>query len=99
MKINHYVGIVIRAECKIGKNLNIRQNTTIGRKDSSSDMGMTIIGDNVDIGAHSCIIGDINIGDNAKIGAASFINKDIPGNCVVFTHKTNDIRLLNSDMS
>ena len=95
MKINHYVGIVIRAECKIGKNLNIRQNTTIGRKDSSSNMGMTIIGDNVDIGAHTCIIGDITIGDDTKIGAASFINKDIPSNCVVFTHKTNDIRFLN----
>jgi len=93
MKINHFIGIVIRAECIIGKNLNIRQNTTIGRRDSTDLSGQTILGDNVDIGAHSCLIGDINIGDNVKIGAMSFINKDIPSNCTVITHKSNEIKL------
>lgn len=94
MKINHFIGIVIRAECIIGRNLNIRQNTTIGRRDSLDLSGKAILGDNVDIGTHSCIIGDITIGDNVKIGAMSFINKDIPANCTVITTKTNIIREL-----
>ncbi|MEB8564653.1 DapH/DapD/GlmU-related protein, partial [Salmonella enterica subsp. enterica serovar Lubbock] len=33
-----------------------------------------IIGNNVDIGANTCIIGSITIGDNVTIGAMSFVN-------------------------
>lgn len=92
MKINHYVGIVIRAECVIGRRINLRQNTTIGRRDSTDNSGKTFIGNNVDIGAHSCIIGDIHIGDNVIIGAMSFINKSIPQNSVVYCEKVMTIR-------
>lgn len=92
MKLNHYIGIVIRSECIIGKNSNIRQNTTIGRKTSNGVIGMTVIGDNVDIGAHSCIIGDINIGHNVTIGAMSFVNKDIPDNSIVYNPVTSVIK-------
>ncbi|MGU7763433.1 serine acetyltransferase [Enterobacter hormaechei] len=93
MKLNHYIGIVIRSECIIGKNANIRQNTTIGRKSSDGVIGMTIIGDNVDIGAHSCIIGDINIGNNVTIGAMTFVNKDIPDNTVVYNPVTSVMKI------
>lgn len=95
MKVNHYIGIVIRAECVIGKNLNIRQNTTIGRKRSNVEMGKVIIGDNVDIGAHACIIGDIVIGSNVEIGASSFINKDIPDNATVYNRRVSEIVIKN----
>ncbi len=91
MKINHYVGIVVRAECIIGENLNIRQNTTIGRKKSDTDIGFVTIGNNVDIGANTCIIGDIIIGDNVTIGAMSFINKNIPANTLVYSQKINNM--------
>lgn len=96
LKINHYVGIVIRAECTIGRGLNIRQNTTIGRKNSSG-FGYISIGDNVDIGANSCIIGDIVIGDNVVIGAMSFVNKDIPAGMVVY-NKTESTLVARSDL-
>ncbi|MER1662197.1 serine acetyltransferase [Enterobacter cloacae] len=92
MKLNHYVGIVIRSECKIGKNANIRQNTTIGRKTSNDVIGMTVIGDNVDIGAHSCIIGDIHIGHNVTIGAMTFVNKDVPDNSIIYNPVTSVIK-------
>ncbi|CCK15710.1 Serine acetyltransferase [Cronobacter universalis NCTC 9529] len=52
-----------------------------------------MIGDNVSIGASSCIIADqISIGNNVVIGAMSFINKDIPDNCTVVTEKTTIIK-------
>ncbi|MDZ7279984.1 serine acetyltransferase [Pantoea eucrina] len=92
MKVNHYVGIVVRAESVIGKNIKLRQNTTIGRKDSADTSGKIFIGDNVDIGAHTCIIGDIVIGDNVTIGAMSFVNKDIPANSVVYSEKPMFVR-------
>ena len=90
--IDHYVGVVIIALVKIGENFSIRQNTTIGN-------GCVEIGDNVYIGANSCIISNkgispdnpLRIGSNVTIGAMSFINKDIPDNCVVYTEKSNKI--------
>nr|WP_250696129.1 hypothetical protein [Escherichia coli] len=60
----------------IGENVIIRQNTTIGEKVSDSRENYIVIGDNVDIGAHTCIIGlNVKIGSNVKIGAMSFYGR------------------------
>ena len=86
--IGHYSGIVITQYCTIGRNFNIRQNTTIGLKNGNTNK--VTIGDNVKIGANSCIISDnIRIGDNVTIGACSFVNKDIPENTIYYTKKEN----------
>ena len=78
-RIGHLPGVVITGHVQIGRNFFIRQNTTIGIK----TMGLTEyafrIGDNVSVGANSCIIADtLSIGDNVTIGAMSFVNKSIP---------------------
>lgn len=78
-KINHYSGIGIDQKAKIGRNLNIRQNTTIG----NTYKGCPTIGDNVYIGANCVLIGKITIGNNVVIGAGSVVNKSIPDNCTV----------------
>ncbi|MDO7927733.1 DapH/DapD/GlmU-related protein [Pseudomonas sp. KFB-139] len=86
LMVGHGLGIVISKRVKIGKNFSIRQNTTIGI-DHKGDAPITI-GDNVDVGANSCIIGTgLNIGDNVTIGAMSFINKDIPADHTYITEK------------
>ncbi len=87
----HYYGISIAA-CKIGENCLIRQNTTIGGKFSFSleegkkkrTMSLDerrklnpIIGSNVDIGAHTCILGSVKIGDHSVIGAGSVVLNDV----------------------
>lgn len=88
--VAHHNGIVISCYCEIGTNFLIRQNTTIGikvfgKKDNEYKIS---IGNNVSIGANSCIISDnIIIGNNVDIGAMSFINKDIPDNSVCYTKK------------
>jgi serine acetyltransferase len=43
------------------------------------------IGDNVEIGANVCIVGEINIGNNVTIGAQAFVNKDIPDDTIYYT--------------
>ncbi|MGF6435667.1 serine acetyltransferase [Kosakonia sp. 1610] len=83
LHIGHYHGLVIKENIIIGKNFDVRQGTTIGNKKGMAD-GVAIIGDNVTIGANSCIIGKVNIGDNATIGAHTFINKDVPANTTVY---------------
>lgn len=83
----HYQGIVISRACIIGRNFHIRQNTTIGVKDSGDPR--IIIGDNVELGANCCIIGgNIQIGNNVTVGAMAFINKSIPDNSICYTGQT-----------
>ena len=45
--------------------------------------GRPVIGNNVSIGCHACIVGDVHIGNNVTIGAGSVVVKDVPDNCVV----------------
>jgi serine acetyltransferase len=94
LTIAHYPGVVITNFCQIGENLIIRQNCTIGWNWKMLPLAERIIyiGDNVEIGANSCVLGSgIHIGDNVKIGAMSFVNKDVPSNVTVYTEKTNKI--------
>lgn len=79
---SHPFSTIINAK-RIGKNFTIHQNTTIGNKvDGRNDLTPTI-GDNVSVGANSCIIGDITIGNNVIIGAGTVVVKDIPDNSIV----------------
>lgn len=94
--IPHHAGIVIHYAVDIGENFVIRQNTTIGQKDSDVKTIRLSIGDNVDIGANTSIIGlSHKIGNNVTIGAMSFINGDIPDNCTYITTKIGKIKSKN----
>ncbi len=85
LRIGHLPGIVITSHAVIGTNFFIRQNTTIGIKTMGLDAYHIEIGDNVSIGAHSCIISDnLVIGDNVTIGAMSFVNKSIAPGCTFY---------------
>ncbi|RRW47898.1 serine acetyltransferase [Pseudomonas luteola] len=85
--IAHPTGIVISGYAVIGKHFKVWQSCTIGVK-NESDEKRIVIGDNVKLFAHSCIIGDdLIIGNNVTIGAASFVNKNISGNCTYITRK------------
>lgn len=92
LKVTHYHGVVINKCINAGINLRIRQNTTIGiggGKKPVDGIAKIVIGDNVTIGAGSCIISNnLSIGSNVDIGAMSFINKDIPANSIAFTEKS-----------
>lgn len=59
----------------------VAQGVTIGR--NFGDKKVTIIGNDVYIGAGSKVFGEIVIGNNVIIGANSVVNKSIPDNCTV----------------
>jgi serine O-acetyltransferase len=91
LSLGHPTTIIIYSGVRIGKNCCIRQCTTIG----SIEVGNKAItlGDNVDIGAHTCIIGSgLTIGSNVRIGAMSFVNKDIPDDVTYITRKESFTR-------
>lgn len=55
------------------------------------------IGDNVNIGSNTCIIGGVSIGDNVVIGAGSVVVKDVPSNVVIAGNPARIIRQLEAD--
>lgn len=92
-KIYHPFGIVINAKAKIGKNTKIRQGTTIGNRGNNKG-GSPVIGDNVDIGSNSVIIGEIKIGNNSKIGAGSVVVKSFPEKSVIVGNPGKNVNIV-----
>lgn len=83
--VQHGQSLVVNDGTIIGENCVMRNSCTIGIKknQSGAKSKAPILGNNVDIGANSVIIGPITIGDNVIIGAGSVIVKDVPSNVVV----------------
>jgi serine acetyltransferase len=81
LAIHHGLGIIVHARTRIGRNVTLRQNTTIGAKESGSLPPR--IGDGVDIGAGALIIGDLEIGAGAGVGAGTVVLRDVPAGAVV----------------
>lgn len=79
-------GIIISRRSKIGKNVTILQQVTIGTKVTSKmtdeELHAPFIGDNCYIGAGAKIIGDVKIGRNTLIGANAVVMSDVPDNHV-----------------
>ncbi|MEO6520882.1 MAG: serine acetyltransferase [Mucilaginibacter sp.] len=83
--IYHGQALVVNQGVVLGENCVLRNSVTIGHKKlaDGSFSGCPRIGNNVDIGANVCIIGDVVIGNNVIIGAGSVVTKSFPDNCVV----------------
>ena len=83
--VDHGQALVVNGESRLGRNVHLRHSTTIGSKQltSGGHSACPRIGNNVDIGAQVCIIGNIEIGNNVIIGVGSIVVKSIPANCVV----------------
>lgn len=76
-------GIVIAGGAKIGKNVVISHQVTIGRSRGLAP----VVGDNVYIGPGAKIFGGIRIGDNARIGANCVVFQDVPDNATIVLGK------------
>lgn len=80
--IGHPFSIII-SECKIGENVTIMQQTTIGSSRGGNRPGYPSIGNNCFIACGAKIIGKVTIGNNCIIGANCVVTKDIPNNAIV----------------
>ncbi len=81
--IGHYGGIFIAGDAKIGRNVNISQDVTIGVSGQGDKRGCPVIGDNVYIAPGAKLFGKIKIGNNVKIGANAVVYKDVPNDSIV----------------
>ena len=76
-------GIVIAGGAKIGRNVTIFHQVTIGRSRGKAP----VIGDNVFIGPGAKIFGGIHVGNNVKIGANCVVFEDVPDNSTIVLGK------------
>lgn len=82
MLLMHRNGVIIGGS-KIGRNVVIHQNVTIGQRVSRGDHGLPEIGDNVWIGPGATISGGIRVGDGATISAGTVLSRDVPPHALV----------------
>lgn len=86
LRIFHGFGIAIHPQVKIGRNCTLRHGVTIGNKNEFSK-GVPTIGNNVDFGCYSVVVGNVIVGNDSRIGALCLVTEDVQDNCKV-TSKT-----------
>lgn len=79
LKINHGLGTVIGARCKIGENALVHQNVTFGDRNG----GRPVLLDNVTVYAGAKILGNIVCGNNSVIAANCVCLTDVPDDGVI----------------
>lgn len=81
--IDHGNGVVIGETTIIGDNVTLYHGVTLGGISDSKEKRHPTIQDNVIIGAHAQVLGNIVIGKNAKIGAGAVVLQDVCANTTV----------------
>ena len=81
--IDHGDGVVIGETAKIGDDVLMYHQVTLGGTSLSKGKRHPTLGNNVLIGMGAKIIGAITVGDNAKIGANAVVTRDVPANATV----------------
>jgi len=74
-------GVVIHPRVRVGRNVIIHQQVTIGGSGKSG--GVPVIEDDVYLGAGCKVLGDVIIGHNSLVGANAVVTKSVPPRCVV----------------
>jgi serine O-acetyltransferase len=76
LRIYHAGDITINPGVVIGRDCTLRNGVTLG---NITPRGPTpVIGDRVEFGACSMVLGDVRIGDDATIGAMALVLRDVP---------------------
>lgn len=97
-KLFHGQSLVINGTSIIGESCLFRNSITIGSKilEDGSNTKAATLGNNVEVGSNTVIIGDIKIGNNVIIGAGSVVIKDIPDNAIVAGNPAKIIKYRNN---
>ncbi|PZU07486.1 serine acetyltransferase [Sphingomonas sp.] len=76
--VEHQGGIVVHGNTVIGDDCIIRQNCTLGLRRLDALDDAPILGNRVDLGAGSVVLGKVRLGDGAKVGANAVVLTDVP---------------------
>lgn len=88
------LGIVVTAMCIAGDNLILTGGNCIGGRKKGS---VVKIGNNVNLGANSSILGPVKIGDNCNIGMGSVVMSNCASNSFLMGVPAREFSLPSSD--
>lgn len=74
------LGTVVHARARIGSNVHIAQNVTIGGR--AGHHPVPVVEDDVEIGVGASILGPVVIGRGARIGAGAVVLQDVPAGAI-----------------
>jgi serine acetyltransferase len=83
LRIWHGTGLVVHANVRLGSDVTLRHNTTLGAKGEAHDAPAPVIGDRVDVGAGAIVLGAVTVGDDAVVGAGAVVVDDVPAGATV----------------
>jgi serine acetyltransferase len=83
LRIWHGTGLVVHANVRLGSDVTLRHNTTLGAKGEAVDAAAPVVGDRVNVGAGAIVLGDLKVGDDAVVGAGAVVVDDVPAGATV----------------
>lgn len=81
--LDHATGLVVGETSRIGSNVSILHNVTLGGSGTGSKMRHPQIGDGVLLAAGATLLGAIRVGNGAKIASGSLVLEDVPAHTTV----------------
>ena len=95
LQLPHPNGIVVNPTVRIGANCLLRHQVTIGNSTlrDGTELGIPVIGDNVEFGAGAVVVGGIHVGDHARVAALSLVTRDVPAWGVVMGNPARLVRI------
>lgn len=81
--IDHGMGVVIGETAKIGNDVTIYHDVTLGGTSLQKGIRHPQIGNRVIIGAGAQLLGPIHVGDNAHVGSNAVVVRDVEANTTV----------------
>jgi serine O-acetyltransferase len=78
-----HVGTIYVGRTRVGPNLSITHNVTVGVGVSGGPGGLPRIGRDVWIGAGSILYGQIEIGDGVTVNGGTVLSRSVPAHCLV----------------
>ncbi len=82
LRLPHPYGIVVHPDVRLGENVVVMHQVTIGQLEPA-DVGVPVIGDDVFLGAGAKVLGAIQVGAGARIGANAVVTRDVPPGATV----------------
>jgi serine O-acetyltransferase len=81
--IDHGMGVVIGETSRIGDDVTIYHDVTLGGTSLNKGLRHPQIGNNVIIGAGAQLLGPIVVGENARVGSNAVVTKDVASDTTV----------------
>lgn len=88
-RMDHSWGVIINSKAVIGSNFLIKSGAVIG----ATEKGIPSIGNNVSVGVHALLLGNISVADGAEIGAGAIVTHDVLENAIVICEAAHISRI------